>query len=321
MNAADLAILKAAHPLAEIVTRYVDGPRRVNGRIFWLCPFHDERTPSFSITPDGGAFKCFGCGASGDVIEFVMRAEGLDFKTALEFLSDGGAATPSNRSPPPAQHDGNNLAWRIEAAIAIWDSTSPAAGTLVETYLRARGLNIPIPPSIRYAPALRHGPTGQFFPTMVAAVQGPDRRIMGIHRTFLRLDGKGKVPFTSPKMMLGRCAQGAVRFAKAGPRLAIGEGIESSLSVLQETDIPVWAALSTSGMKAIILPSSVREVILCPDADEPGERAAKEAAQRFISEGLTARIARPPEGMDFNDVLVAPRKIISLNEYRNTSNG
>ena len=121
-------------------------------------------------------------------------------------------------------------------------------------------------------------------------------------------------------MMLGRCAQGAVRLAKAGPKLAVGEGIESSLSVMQEAGIPTWAALSTSGMKALILPPCVREVILCPDADEPGEKAAKEAAQRFVSEGRIVRIALPPAGMDFND-LVSSQQVISLEDYRSAACG
>lgn len=321
MNAAEMAVLKAAQPLASIVARYADGQCRVGGRAFWLCPFHDEMTPSFTITPDGGAFKCFGCGASGDVIEFVMRVEGLDFKAALEFLRGDAAPTLPAKPKPTLQRDSSDLARRTKAAVDIWDSAFPAAGTLVETYLRGRGITIPIPPSIRFAPNLRHTPTGQFFPTMVAAVQDLDRRIVGIHRTFIRHDGKGKIPFSKPKMMLGPCAKGAVRFAEAGPKIGVGEGIENCLSVSQETDLPVWAALSTSGVKALILPSCVKEVILLPDGNEPGETAARAAAQRFISEGRIVRIARPPGGQDFNDVLVNLRRVALVENYRKTSNG
>lgn len=321
MISGDLAVLKAAQPLAGVVARYANGQRRVGGRVFWLCPFHDERTPSFTITPDGGGFKCFGCGASGDVIEFVMRAEGLDFKAALEFLDNDTAPTSPAKAQSPPRHDNSDLPQRIEAARAIWREAVPAEGTPVEIYLQGRGITAPIPLSIRYAPNLRHTPTGMFLPTMVAAIQSPDRRIMGIHRTFLRADGKGKVPFSRPRMMLGSCAQGAVRLAKAGPKLAVGEGIETCLSVLQGSDIPVWAALSTSGVKALVLPSCVKGVTLCPDGDEQGEKAAKEAAQRFISEGRTVRIARPPEGMDFNDVLINSRRVAFVENYRNPSNG
>ena len=139
---------------------------------------------------------------------------------------------------------------------------------------------------------------------MVAAIQGPDRRIMGIHRTYLRGDGKDKVPFTKPRMMLGVCRQGAVRLAAAGPTLAIGEGIETCLTIMQESGISTWAALSTIGVAGVVLPACVREVILCPDGDGPGRDAARTAATRFLSEGRQVRVARPPEGMDFNELLL-----------------
>ena len=323
MNAADLAVLKAAHPLAGIVARYADGKHRVGGRVFWLCPFHNERTASFTVFDKAARdhFHCFGCGANGDVIEFIMRMENLDFKAALEFLDGDAIPTSPAKSQPLPQHDSNDLDRRIEAARKIWYAALPTPGTPVETYLRGRGITAPIPVSILYAPSLRHTPTGMLLPAMVAAIQGPDRLIMGIHRTFLRADGRGKVPFIKPKMMLGGCAQGAVRFAKAGPKLGVGEGIENCLSVLQETGLPIWAALSTSGVKALILPSCVKEVVLLPDGDEPGEMAAKEAARRFISEGRAVKIARPPKGLDFNDVLLESRRIISLNDYRASNDG
>ena len=295
-----------------------------NGHGFGRCPCHSDRTPSLKIQDrdDGDiTLHCF-AGCDWKDIKDELRQRGL--LPPLNAPKEQGARTKTPPMPAAgaiiaADDAGENS--RIEAAREIWRSTLPAPGTAVETYLRGRGITAPIPPSIRYAPNLRHAPTGLTLPVMVAAVQGPDRQITGVHRTFLRADGRGKVPFTRPKMMLGRCAQGAVRLAKAGPKLAVGEGIETCLSVLQETNIPVWAALSTSGMKALILPPCIREVILCPDADEPGEAAAKDAAQRFISEGRIVRIARPPQGMDFNDLLVTSRRIVSLENYRKTSNG
>ena len=60
------------------------GPSRMTG----LCPFHDERTPSFGINPAEKVYHCFGCQASGDAFTFVMETEGVDFKGALELLAD-----------------------------------------------------------------------------------------------------------------------------------------------------------------------------------------------------------------------------------------
>ena len=71
---------------------------------------------------------------------------------------------------------------------------------------------------------------------------------------------------------------------------------------MQATGIPTWAALSTSGMQALDLPPAVRDVILLADGDDAGERAAQAAARRWKIEGRRVRIARPPRGMDFNDI-------------------
>lgn len=281
---------------------------------FVSCPCHSDRTPSLKIKDRRGSgviLHCF-AGCHWKDIKDDLRQRGL-----LPLLNKPTVPGAALRVPPyhrssdqVADRRGDHLVdhrgdenSRIEAARQIWRSTLPAPGTPVETYLRGRGITAPIPPSIRYAPDLRHTPTGLTLPTMVAAIQGVDRQIMGIHRTFLRADGNGKVPFTRPKMMLGRCAQGAVRLAKAGPKLAVGEGIETCLSVLQETNIPVWAALSTSGLKAVILPDNVREVVILADGDDAGESATQQAAERFLTQGREVRIARPPTGKDFNDLL------------------
>jgi DNA primase len=84
----------------------------------------------------------------------------------------------------------------------------------------------------------------------------------------------------------------------------VGEGIETCLAAMQATGLPAWAALSTSGLRALHLPAEIDEVIILADGDEPGEAAALDAARRWKREGRTVRIARPPNGMDFNDVLL-----------------
>jgi hypothetical protein len=87
----------------------------------------------------------------------------------------------------------------------------------------------------------------------------------------------------------------------------IGEGIETCLSAMQATGYPAWAALSTSGLHSLNLPRGVRDVIVLADGDEPGEAAARDCALRWKREGRRVRIARPPAGMDFNDLLSRPR--------------
>jgi hypothetical protein len=84
----------------------------------------------------------------------------------------------------------------------------------------------------------------------------------------------------------------------------VGEGIETSLAAMQATGLPAWAALSTSGLRALDLPGSVREVIVLADGDAAGEAAARDCARRWHREGRRVRIARPPRGLDFNDLLL-----------------
>ena len=117
-------------------------------------------------------------------------------------------------------------------------------------------------------------------------------------------------------MMLGKCAGGAVRLAPAMPELLLCEGIETGLSLRQATGKTVWACMSTSGLKSVILPPEVETVIIAADGDEPGEKAAQEAARRFIAEGRTVKIARPPKGMDFNDMLQLPGDVAVISDHR-----
>jgi putative DNA primase/helicase len=140
---------------------------------------------------------------------------------------------------------------------------------------------------------------------MVALVtKGADETPLAVHRTFLARDGVGKAAVEPQKMMLGPCRGGAVRLADPSDVLMVGEGIETSLAAMQATGIAAWAALSTSGLRALDLPRDLRDVIVLADGDDPGEAAAQDCAWRWKQEGRRVRIARPPRGMDFNDLLV-----------------
>lgn len=94
----DVERIKADNPIENVVARYVELKRR--GRVLvGLCPFHQERDPSFTVWPGDGGWYCFGCGKGGDVIDFVMKIENVDFKEACEIL--GGHKLPDLKAPPP----------------------------------------------------------------------------------------------------------------------------------------------------------------------------------------------------------------------------
>jgi putative DNA primase/helicase len=95
-----------------------------------------------------------------------------------------------------------------------------------------------------------------------------------------------------------------VRLATPDQVLMVGECIETCFAAMQATGHPAWAALSTSGLRTLDLPDSVREVIVLADGDDPGEAAAREAALLWSRGGRRVRVARPLRGMDFNDMLL-----------------
>lgn len=191
---------------------------------------------------------------------------------------------------------------RTAVALRLWAETAELRHTVAEAYLAGRDITVGSS-ALRFHPSLKH-PSGSRWPAMVAlVVDGLTGKPIAIHRTFVTRNGNGKAPVEPAKMMLGPCRGGAVRLAEATDKLMIGEGIESTLSAMQATGDPAWTSLSTAGMKTLALPPSVLDVIILADGDDAGERAATQAARRWKAEGRRVRIARPPRGQDFNDVV------------------
>jgi putative DNA primase/helicase len=266
------------------------------------CPAHDDRTPSLSIrdADDGKVLIRCHAGCNQEQVIATLWARGLwtgNGSRRYKRLASRGVA----KRTEPNRDD----AKRTEAALAIWQAAIPAGGTPVEAYLATRGLHLELPTTLRFHAGLKH-PSGSIWRVMVALVTcGSDDTPLAIHRTFLARDGGGKAPVDSQKMMLGPCRGGAVRLAASGSVLMVGEGIETCLAAMQATGHPTWAALSTSGLRTLDLPRDVRDVIVLADGDEPGEAAARDCAWRWKRDGRRVRIARPPQGLDFNDMLVA----------------
>src|SRR6266511_965667 len=98
------ASVEAVKQATDIVT-LVEGYTRLRksgSRLVGLCPFHQEKTPSFGVSPDRGTFKCFGCGEGGDTIAFVEKQENLDFVGAIEWLADRYGVPLEYEAPSPA---------------------------------------------------------------------------------------------------------------------------------------------------------------------------------------------------------------------------
>ena len=315
-------------PIPEIVGRLTENVAALceyllpNGRRDgpeWRCgSVQGEPGKSLAVHLNGakaGIWSDFADGSKGDPLDLIQACLSLDKGGAVLWakdwlgIGDGTRAplqppSPSPRSEAPPQDNPNGA-----LALAIWNKSQPAAGTPVEAYLRFRGIGIPVPPTLRYHPGVRYKRSGLLLPCMVAAVQAPDRSITAIHRTFIRDDGQGKAPVDKPKKLLGCVNGGCVRLAYAGPKMVIAEGIETSLSVLEATGLPVWAALSASYFIGLALPALplAAEIVIAADNDKikDGKRAGIEAAENaaafWSSQGRKVSIALPPiPGTDFN---------------------
>lgn len=205
---------------------------------------------------------------------------------------------------PKAPKD--DSARKLLYAAKIWYSSSSAQGTLVEVYLKSRNIKMPPPEDMRFNPSLYHFLSKESLPAMISAVRhGVSGNLMGIHRTWLKRDGSGKAKVTRNKMMLGPVGGGAVQLSAAASKMIIAEGIETALSVMQVTGISTWAALSTSGIKGLVLPPVVQKITIACDNDSnnAGRDAAEYAADKWTKEGREVCLAIPPLNQDFNDLL------------------
>ena len=295
--------------MAEEIARALGGHRAGSS---WMahCPAHDDRNPSLSLRDASDGKTLVHCHA------------GCDQRTVIAALGDRGLwrqtgkrlATDIAKSRRQIARDRPKETERTRVALELWQAARPAAETPVETYLRSRGLTLKPPATLRFHSGLRH-PSGNYWPAMIALVTGgSDDEPLAIHRTFLAHSGLGKAQVEPARMMLGPCGGGAVRLAEPEDRLLIGEGIETCLAAMQAAGLPAWAALSASGLRRLDLPKGIREVIVLADGDEPGEAAAVDCARRWKREGRRVRIARPPPGQDFNDLLMGHR--LGLQECR-----
>jgi phage/plasmid primase-like uncharacterized protein len=271
----------------------------------WIarCPAHNDHNPSLSISEadDGTVLvHCFaGCEQQRVLHPLADRGLRVNGKT-----SQRSFVAPERQQKCERADD----AARKSAALAIWNAAMPAGGTPVQTYLKSRGITLPIPASIRFHHKLPHHPSATKWPAMVALIVNVDGAPIGVHRTYLALDGKAKAPVVPAKMTLGPCRHGAVRLDAIKPNewLIIAEGIETALSVMQD-GMPAWAAISAGGMKNLKLPPEAKMVALCADNDANGvgQHAAQTAGKKFVREGREVRIATPHiADADWNDVLL-----------------
>lgn len=315
--------------VSAVVGRAVALKKAGGSEFTGLCPFHDERTPSFTVNDKKQFWHCFGCGAHGDVIGFVMRHEGLSFKEAIERLEADAGTAPLRPPPPrppqvrPAGPDDDHRRWAAEVFRAASPLRAADAGDL---YLRRRGLE-PLgeawPADLRLHPALPHPNARQLkFVTLVAAVRDAAGGLMTLHRVFLEQRAGAWDRLRNdlaPRAVGGSFRGGAIRLGPAAPVMGLAEGIETSLAAALLYRVPFWAAVSSGNMRNVALPPDCARLLIGADRDTArpekgypdgvGQHWAIEAARVHRAPGRDVRVVRPnlPAPSDFNDVLLARR--------------
>jgi len=130
--------------ILDLIQSYV-ALRQRGANWIGLCPFHDEKTPSFNVNPDRAMFKCFGCGEGGDAIKFLMRMEGMAFPDAVEELALRASVEIQRTAPSPQQVQEQDQRKRM-ATLNAWasgwfrDVLRSPAGSSAREHIDARGL-------------------------------------------------------------------------------------------------------------------------------------------------------------------------------------
>lgn len=313
---------RTRRPLSAVIGGDVKLIHR-HGEWMGLCPFHKERTPSFTVVDGKGFYHCFGCGAHGDAISWRMEFHNESFREAVETLS--GESLPAGEVREPAlriaEQQMHSAGYSAKAR-ALWDEAVQIAGTPGDGYFRGRGITIPLPPSLRYhARCVRgSGEHRRLLPAVVCNVQDLEGRTVAVHRIYLEPSSFTGIPrkigSAPDKALLGSPGTGSIRLAEAAPSMGRAEGVETSLAVMQATHVPIWSAIHAGHMPKMAIPPEVEAIYTFADRDpvswrpgplygkRPGEHFAKLAAKADIAAGRRALVVWP-EGtkVDFNDML------------------
>jgi hypothetical protein len=195
-----------------------------------------------------------------------------------------------------------------DAAFRLFAMAHPIAGTLVQTYLRARGIAqlhnlgcLRFHPRCYYRPS--YGRPAEIWPAMIASVTDLAGTLTGVHRTWLDPSGLMKAPLRTPRRAMGNLLGNAVRFGVCDDVLAAGEGIETMLSVRSVMPaMPMAAALSAAHLSALLFPPGLRRLYVVRDNDPAGDSAVAVLFARAAQAGIEAILLSPQLG-DFNDDL------------------
>ncbi len=337
--------------IVEIIGSHVR--LRRSGRNFMgLCPFHNEKTPSFSVNPERGFFHCFGCGAGGTVFNFVMKVEGLSFPEAVRSLARRyGIRLPEQDESGAVSTERNELFRANQVAAefffhVLWNTPD---GATAREYLKSRGVS---PDTARafmlgYAPArpaslaralekrglaerglklglLKRDGTGASYDAFRARVMFPIRDAQGRVVAFggRVLEDRQPKYLNSPESPLYSKARTLYGIYEARQAIAhrdraiVVEGYFDVIALWQagfrETVASCGTSLTAEQLRTLGRYS--RNVMACFDGDEAGRKASLRALEVFLEAGLLGRGIFVPQGFD-PDTLVGKRGSAAMEEF------
>ena len=323
--------LTARSDIVDVVSGYVTLTRH-GGNLFGLCPFHNEKTPSFSVAPDKQIYHCFGCKKGGDVINFIMDIEGLSFTEAVQFLAKRA------NMPLPEEDEGASSADKLRrrvlelnrtAARWYYDQLQGPQGQPVQAYLDKRQIHRGI--AVRFGmgasldqwDALLRAMTAQGFTKeeLLAAglvVRGKNGGLYDKFRNRLMLPvidvrgdvvgfGSRVIDNSEPKYMnttetvaySKRRVLYGLNLAKRTkrPNIILCEGNLDVVTLHQAGFDNAVACMGTALTQEQIrlLSRFTKEIILCYDNDNAGTMATDRALELLRNSEFTVRVLRLPQ--------------------------
>ena len=320
--------VRMKNDIVDVVSQYVKLTRK-GSSYFGLCPFHNEKTPSFSVTPSKQMYYCFGCGAGGNVFNFVMEYENYSFGEALSHLADrAGVQLPrieySSEAREKAKQRETLLEINRQAAQYFYYQLRRESGQIGYRYLMDRGLSdetirkFGLGYSDKFSDDLykflkgkgygddqlrdsglfnvdeRHGMYDKFWNRVIFPIMDVNNRVIGFGG---RVMGDGKPKYlNSPETKIfdkSRNLYGLnVARTSRKPYLILCEGYMDVISMHQSGFTNAVASLGTSltSGHASLLKRYTQEVLLLYDSDEAGVKAALRAIPILREAGINSRV-------------------------------
>ena len=328
--------IREANDIVDVVSDYVQ-LKRSGRNWFGRCPFHNEKTPSFSVSPDKQIYHCFGCGAGGNVINFIMEHERLDFLSSVKLLADrANIQIVVDEQEPRRKDDRASIYNMHEIACRVYEKTlNEGAGRSARSYLLKRGLSEETLKTFRigFVPdkwdtvtlevmklglstdmlnrsgLLMAKDRGGYYDRFRNRIMFPISDINGKVQAFggrIFGEAEGAKYMNSPETPIyhkGRTLYGLdlTRDQIRESREAIVvEGYMDLIRLHQEGFQNVVAGTGTAFTpeQAAMVKRFADRVFICYDGDEAGKKAAQRAGLVLLDKGLDVAIISLPDGLD-----------------------